>query len=565
MKKAVKQSKLLFRLNLISGVLALAVLISLTFTIIVSKKADQTNLIRTQLTDYAIRFMNTSGYLTGEARAYCATGAIKHFNNYMTEVDQTKTRENSLAGMVEKGLSDEGKTIVNSMMDLSNVLVPQEKAAMKLAADGDYMTASLAVLSAEYNDTVTEIATNKIKLIDGLNARTNEEVGALVAVTRTMEMVTFLAAIVVILLQIISYRIIRKQVIMPIIAVEAEARRIAAGDLSHTIDLEPDTSEIGMLVDSMQITKWELKKYILDISEKLSKMANRDLAINMDVDYIGDFIPIRESMRQIVATLNQSFGRFDNAADQVTQAANSSVEQAMALSDGSISQSSSVQEISSAITDIAESSRTTADRAKMATELANAAGVALGSSNDQLQGMIAAMNEISDASGEIGKIVKTIEDISFQTNILALNAAVEAARAGMAGKGFAVVADEVRNLANKSSEASKVTSQMIENSLQTIQSGAKIAKTASNTFVEVMVNAGKAAEAMGGIYLDTEKQSGIIAQINEGMEKITEVVLQNSTSAEQSAAASEELAGQAENLRSEVHQFRLHPRQNTTR
>lgn len=565
MKKAVKQSKLLFRLNLISGVLALAVLISLTFTIIVSKKADQTNLIRTQLTDYAIRFMNTSGYLTGEARAYCATGAIKHFNNYMTEVDKTKTRENSLAGMVEKGLSDEGKTIVNSMMDLSNVLVPQEKAAMKLAADGDYMTASLAVLSAEYNDTVTEIATNKIKLIDGLNARTNEEVGALVAVTRTMEMVTFLAAIVVILLQIISYRIIRKQVIMPIIAVEAEARRIAAGDLSHTIDLEPDTSEIGMLVDSMQITKWELKKYILDISEKLSKMANRDLAINMDVDYIGDFIPIRESMRQIVVTLNQSFGRFDNAADQVTQAANSSVEQAMALSDGSISQSSSVQEISSAITDIAESSRTTADRAKMATELANAAGVALGSSNDQLQGMIAAMNEISDASGEIGKIVKTIEDISFQTNILALNAAVEAARAGMAGKGFAVVADEVRNLANKSSEASKVTSQMIENSLQTIQSGAKIAKTASNTFVEVMVNAGKAAEAMGGIYLDTEKQSGIIAQINEGMEKITEVVLQNSTSAEQSAAASEELAGQAENLRSEVHQFRLHPRQNTTR
>lgn len=140
-----------------------------------------------------------------------------------------------------------------------------------------------------------------------------------------------------------------------------------------------------------------------------------------------------------------------------------------------------------------------------------------------------------------------------------MNAAVEAARAGEAGKGFAVLADEVRNLATKSSEASRVTSQMIENSLQTIQSGAKIATSASSTFVEVMVNAGKAAEAMGGIYVDAERQAEIIMQINRGMEQITAVVEQNSTSAEEAASASEELADQANNLRGEVLQFRLHP------
>lgn len=559
MKKAMKQSKLLFLLNLFSGLLALLALILLAMTIGTSKKTDAYHSARTQLTDYAIRFINTSGYLTGEARAYCATGEKKHYDNYNLEINETKTRENCVAGMVALGLSAEGEVLVDSMMATSNGLVPIEKAAMELAARGDYLDASRAVLNTDYNNAVTELANAKLELINGINNRTNEEVGILVMATRTMETITFLAGLAVMLLQVVSYRIIRKQVIRPIITVEAEARRIAAGDLSHGIELEPDTSEIGMLIDSMQITKWELRKYIKDISEKLSKMANRDLSVNLDVEYIGDFAPIQESMRQIVTTLNRSFFLFDKAAAQVSTTANVSATQAENLAQGSVHQAASLQEISGAVTSITDELRSTADKARMATELANAAGIALNSSNEQLQGMLSAMNEISNASGEIGKIVKTIEDIAFQTNILALNAAVEAARAGMAGKGFAVVADEVRNLANKSSEASKATSVMIANSLNTIQSGATIAASASETFVEVMINAGKAAEAMGSIYKEAEAQAETIRQINISMDNISEVVQQNSVTAEESATAGEELAGQAENLRSEVRSFRLHP------
>lgn len=293
-----KQSKLLLIMNLISGILALLVLILLTLTISASKHADEVNDQRTQLTDYAMRFMNTSGYLTGEARAYCATGDMKHYNNYITEIEQTKTRETSIAKMVELGLSTEGKELVDHMMTISEGLVPQEKAAMEMAAQGDYIDASKAVLSVSYNDAVTDIAEGKFELTEAINTRTNAEVGALVMATRVMESITFLAALAVIILQIVAYRIIRKQVIKPIMVVEAEARRIATGDLSHEIELQPDTSEIGMLIDSMQITKWELRKYIQDISEKLSKMANQDLSVNMDVDYIGDFAPICRSMQE---------------------------------------------------------------------------------------------------------------------------------------------------------------------------------------------------------------------------------------------------------------------------
>lgn len=560
MKKAMKQSKLLFILNLFSGILALLVLILLSLTILASKNSDAVNDERTQLTDYAMRFMNTSGYLTGEARAYCATGDMKHYNNYITEIEQTKTRETSITNMVRLGLSADGKELVDKMMAISESLVPQEKSAMQIASQGDYINASKAVLSSTYNDAITDMAIAKIELTNTINTRTNKEVGELVMATRVMETITSIAALAVIILQIVAYRIIRKQVIRPIIIVEAEARRIATGDLSHEIELEPDTSEIGMLIDSMQITKWELRKYIQDIYENLSKMANQDLSIEMNVEYIGDFAPIQKSMQQIITALNRSFASFDNAANQVSITAKLSADQATTLAVGSTQQAESVRDISVAITNITDSVRNMADCAKDATELANAAGIALNSSNEQLQGMLSAMNEISNASGEIGKIIKTIEDIAFQTNILALNAAVEAARAGAAGKGFAVVADEVRNLANKSSEASKVTSQMIENSLNTIQNGAKIAKSASNTFVEVMINAEKVAKVMGGIYIDAVNQSDIIMQINSGMKQIANVVEQNSSSSEESATASEELAGQAENLHGEVSQFRLHPK-----
>lgn len=513
-KKEMKQSKLLFLINMGSVLCLVAIFAALITTVIQSHKADNLNHNRFLLTECATHFIDASFFLTTEVRSYASTGDEIHYNNYMNELEQNKTREQAIATMKEIGITAEEQAHIDEMMRLSNELVPLEKQAIA-------------------------------------------EVDHSVSITRTMELNTACLILFIIFLQILCFIISHKRVITPLIALEKEIGNLAQGKLSEPFPYQPNTSEMGRMIESIITMRRNLKEYISDITEKLTRMAAKDMTVQVAIDYIGDFTPIKHSLNTIIASMNEVLCHINQAADEVAEESTRLAQGAQNLATGTMQQANAITEVSNSMGKLSEQVEHTADQAKMASSLAQAAGVKLGKSNEHLQDMLQAMREISDSSGEISKVVKTIEEIAFQTNLLALNAAVEAARAGTAGKGFAVVAGEVRALANKSATASQNTSAMIENSLETIKNGAEIAQEASDTFVEVIINAGKAANAMDEITVSTKKQFEVFEKLTEHVEQIASVVQGHSSVSEESARISKQLDFETEDLRDMVAQFHL--------
>ena len=227
--------------------------------------------------------------------------------------------------------------------------------------------------------------------------------------------------------------------------------------------------EIGRLAQIFEDTIRRLKNYIGEIAVVLTAVSKGDLTVNITQDYVGDFTSIQTSLNQILQTLNSTMTQIMDSSHLVSAGSEQMTYGAQALSQGTVEQANAVEELETTIREISQHVTLTAGNAGNANQMTIFMGDQLIESNQKMQEMIQAMEEINNSSGEIRKIIKTIEDIAFQTNILALNAAVEAARAGSAGKGFAVVADEVRNLASKSSEASKSTTELIERSIDSIE------------------------------------------------------------------------------------------------
>lgn len=216
-----------------------------------------------------------------------------------------------------------------------------------------------------------------------------------------------------------------------------------------------------------------------------------------------------------------------------------------------------VELLTSAISEMAQKAKENNDNADLAGLRVREAGNQLGVSSSYMKNMTEAMNEITQNSSEIGKIIKTIEDIAFQTNILALNAAVEAARAGTAGRGFAVVADEVRSLAGKSADAAKSTTEMIQNTINSVENGSKIAYQAADSLHIVQ----EKAEAIVGIVDNICKASEVQLEqstiISENAKQISLVIQTNAATAEESAASAEELASQSKLMKQLAGQFTL--------
>ena len=374
---------------------------------------------------------------------------------------------------------------------------------------------------------------------------------------------SFLAGVVLIILGIMAVgAYIKRAVSRPLFRLTVLARTLEQGDLglnqheTMTVDIHSD-DEIGLLAQSFDGTISRLRNYIGEISSVLESIAGGDLTPQITQEYIGDFASIRTSVNNIIQKLNTTIGQIVASSEHVANGADQMSTASQALNQGAMEQSGAVEGLEETMREVSGRIQQTAQNAQHAREQVGEMGLQLAESNQKMQEMITAMGEINDSSDAIGKIIKTIEDIAFQTNILALNAAVEAVRAGEAGKGFSVVADEVRNLASKSAEASRSTTSLIERSAAAVSQGTQIANITAEQLSGVVDRANGIVGTINGIAADTQIQADAAGQIQTQVNQISSVVQTNSAAAEESAATSEELSNQAGVLKQLVRTFRL--------
>lgn len=349
----------------------------------------------------------------------------------------------------------------------------------------------------------------------------------------------------------------RKAIMKPIKKISHELNNFSDGILSEEFDVKINESDIGKLAGSLNTAKWYLKKMVDELTYLLTQMSYGNISFNINYEYKGEFAPIKEAFEQILVNLNNSMSSIQKSGTMLYDASEQVSSGSQALAQGTSEQEASIRELSDYVQDISGRVNKNAENAKNVSEISDTATTDLKQGNAEMQKMLAAMKIIEEKSAEIEKIINTIDNIAFQTNILALNAAVEAARAGEAGKGFAVVADEVRNLASKSAEAAQTTSELISSTIEAVSNGTAIADSTAHTIENVMERFSNANSLINEISEVSAEQASMVDQVLSSVGQISAVVQNNAATAEESASASALTAAQAKEMQTLVKQFHL--------
>src|SRR6056297_616844 len=376
-----------------------------------------------------------------------------------------------------------------------------------------------------------------------------------------LTMFILISALVMILIAIVAAVFFSRTISKPILLLVSGAQNLAVGDINLSSvnhqqfdKINKRSDELGVIGDSFS----SLIEYQTEKAQIAEEIANKNLRVQASVSSEKD--TLGKSFQQMVSALNELLGQVNSSVEQVNSGADQVSQASQNLSQGATEQASSLEEITSSTNEINSQSKQNAENASEAHGIAKQATEDAQKGNDQMQQLNESMEKINASSDEINKVVKVIDDIAFQINLLALNANVEAARAGKYGKGFAVVADEVRNLAVKSTDSVKETTQMVQETVSNIKQGTEAAEATAAQLTSIVEGSGKVANFLEEIAQASREQAQAIEQITEGLDQIDEATQASTASAEESASASEELAGQAQQLRSMVAQFQLNER-----
>lgn len=479
-------------------------------------------------------------------------------NDIMTSIHVS---ENSEAFMIDK----DGMTIADVTLETVGVRnIEQEANADASLKDlatymADMRAGNSGVGQYTINGTTKLIAYAPVNNTDGWSVGIVVLESDFMGAVYTSAIIIGILIVVVVLIGVFVAIRMATSIGRPIQLCADRIHKLSEGDLSSPVPEIKTKDETGRLAQQTVTIVKNLQDLIGDIGYLLGEMARGNFNVrSRDYNYyIGDYEQLLLHVRHINKELSNTLAQINTASAQVSAGAEQVSSGAQSLAQGATEQASAVEELSATINDISMDSQKTAKLALQSKEAADHAGAELTASNEYIATLGNAMNNISDSSQEISKIIATIENIAFQTNILALNAAVEAARAGAAGKGFAVVADEVRNLAHKSDQAAKATKDLIEKSINAVNEGVDMMQKVSEAVDSVMESAGVAVSGMDEVADAVQRETDSIVQITQGIDQISSVVQTNSATAEESAAASEELSGQSEMLKNLIAGFQL--------
>lgn len=448
------------------------------------------------------------------------------------------------------------QAIVERLQAALDELAPQREHVLELAVQNQKAEAS-AYMEANNIITIHKAQAELDELIEIADRKADELIVNLHAMQTKFITILSVLGIASVLVSVFFGIYITRGITRPIKELEAAARQMEQGHLKIDVNYA-SKDELGSLSNSMRQMSDKISYYMDAISRVMRQLADSNLEIPHYDDFQGDFLPVQESLLIVLNSLNETISEINMFSDQVANGADQVSNGAQILSQGVIAQASSVEELAATMSEISQQVKENAETSQVVKAAAGEMGANILACNQQMQEMKNAMEKINQNSTQIRTIIKTIDDIAFQTNILALNAAVEAARAGESGKGFSVVAQEVRSLATRSSDASKSTEALIEQSLAAVVYGTKVAEETAASLRNIAGGTDEMISKINQIAEASKRQAAATEMVSTGIDQISDIVQTNSATAEESAAASEELYGQSQVLKSRVSRFKLH-------